>query len=442
MVHIRRMPTLTLTLGFALIASSAQAMPTILRGTSALGDGHSAQLIVMGTDGQSFDSCSAAVWKPRVLITAAHCVTDAGSTQAVALNRVFAMAPGAPGPVVSSNGPVGGSRVHVTSIALGQGYAQTSQFVVGNDIAVLVLDSDLAPSAFTRLADRTEIQKLADAKTQTSIVGYGRTSTTDQSQPLPRTGAFTLSEVEANRKATDGLVIWSTPVDSSDTCPGDSGAPQFVTSADRVLLLGEVAGGNCSGQSRTAQGFAAISYLGLLNPALAGAGYPTVPSAPTSLRTTAMNGTDTLWWSAPMIAPESVVGYEVRDAAGAIVCAATQPYCSFPHAEPVTLRSVNAQGEGDAIAAPAATAVRPAAPKVQRSSSRITFTVEPLNYPVVTGYRITDQRGRVACRIVDPSISLSCSVREPKGRYRFTTSASTPQGRTPESAPSSVVLIA
>jgi hypothetical protein len=306
---------------------------------------------------------------------------------------------------------------------------------------VLVLDADLAPSTFTRLADRTELQKLASANTQTNIVGYGRTSTSDQARPLPRSGLFTLTEVESSRRATDGLVLWSTPVDSSDTCPGDSGAPQFLALADRTLLLGEIAGGNCNGQSRTAQGFAGISYLGLLNPALAAAGYPTIPSSPTALLTTTFNGVDTVWWSAPTTAPESVVGYEVRDAAGVIVCTSTQPYCSFSHTEATTLRSVNAQGEGDAIDVPAATIVRPTAPTMVKSGSRIRFTVEPLNYPVVTGYRIIDQLGRVACRVVDPTVSLSCTAKGPKGKYRFTVSATTPQGRTPESVQTPVVKI-
>ena len=439
MVHIRRL--LALTLGFALISSSAQALPSIMRGTPALGDGHTLQLIIMGTDQRSYDSCSAAVWKPRVLITAAHCVTDQGASQAVALNRVFVLNPGSAGPPVTVNGPAGGSRVHVTSIAIGSGYAHSSQFVVGNDIAVLTLDTDIAASPFTRLADRTEIQKLADAKTQTSIVGYGKTSVSDQASPLPHSGLFTLSEVEQNRRATDGLVVWSTPIDSSDTCPGDSGAPQFMATTDRTLLIGEIAGGNCTGQSRTAQGFAAITYLTLLNPALAAAGYPTIPSAPTDVTTTSINGVDTVWWAAPTIAPESVTGYEVRDATGAVVCTSTQPYCSFPHTESPTLRSINAQGEGDAVAVPAPTVVVPAPPKVVQTGSRVRFTVQALNYPVVTGYRIIDQLGRVACRIADPTVSLSCTANGPKGKYRFTASATTPHGRTPESRPTRLVVV-
>ncbi len=432
---------LALTLASMLLSSTAQAVPSIMRGTPALGDGHSLQLVVMGADGRSYDSCSAAVWKPKVLITAAHCVTDQGASQAVALNRVFVLNPGAAGPAVSLSGPDGGSRVRVSSIAIGSGYAHSSQFVAGNDIAVLVLDSEIAATPFTRLADRTEVQRLADAKTQTTIVGYGKTSFSDQGRPSPRSGLFTLSEVEANRRSTDGLVIWSTPVDSSDTCPGDSGAPQFITTPTSTLLLGEIAGGNCSGTSRTAQGFVAMSYLGLLNPALAAAGYPTIPSAPASVTATSMNGVDTAWWTAPSTSPESAVGYEVRDAAGTIVCASVQLYCSYPHTDAATLRSVNAQGEGDAIAVPAPTPVELAPPKAVQKGSSVRFTVQPLVYPVVTGYRIIDQHGRVACRIADSTVTLTCNAKGLKGKYRFTVSATTPAGRTPESSPSRQITI-
>ena len=431
---------LALTFGLALLAGPAQALPTVLRGTPVPGDPHTAQLIIMGSD--SYESCSAALWKPRVLLTAAHCLTDVGGSAPVAASRIFVMPPGGSSPQVFQSGPIGPARVRVTGSWLGQAYVEASHLVAGNDIAVITLDSDLAASAFTRLADRTELQAWADTQRETSIVGYGITSPTDQGPSLPRSGAFQFTELQTDRRATDGWVLWSNPVGQTDTCPGDSGAPQFLVTQTSTLLMGDVAGGNCVGQPHTAQGFAAISYLEILNPALASAGYPTIPSAPTQVRATTLGDSQTVWWSPPAISPETATSYEVRDGQGAVVCTAVAAMsCTLQTNSGLTVRSVNAQGEGDAVAVPAPREIRPATPGVRVKGKRVTISVRELDYPVVTGYRVISQSGQLACRIPDPTQSLTCATRLSAGTYRFRVSATTPQGRTPESAPSRQVHV-
>lgn len=431
---------LAMTFGLALLAGPAQALPTIMRGTPVPGDPHTAQLIIMGS--ANYESCSAAVWKPRILLTAAHCLTDAGGSAPVTASRIFVMPPGGSSPQVFPSGPVGPARVHVTGIWLGQAYVEASHLVAGNDIAVITLDSDLAGSPFTRLADRTELQAWAQAQRETSIVGYGITSLTDQGPSLPRSGAFQFTELQTDRRATDGWVLWSNPVGQTDTCPGDSGAPQFLATPTSTLLMGDVAGGNCIGQPHTAQGFAAISYLEILNPALASVGYPTIPSAPTQVSATTLGNSQTVWWSPPASSPETALTYEVRDGQGAVVCTAVAAMsCTLPATSSLTVRSVNAQGEGDAVAVPAPREIRPAAPGVQAKGERVVISVRELDYPVVTGYRAISQSGKVACRIPDPAQSRTCATRLPAGTYRFRVSATTPQGRTLESAPSRQVHV-
>jgi V8-like Glu-specific endopeptidase len=410
-----------------------------MQGTPALGEQYTAQIIVLGST--NYEMCSAAVWKPRVLLTAAHCLTDAGGSTAAAASRIFVMPPGINSPLVYATGPVGAARVRVIGTYLGQQYLEASKLVVGNDIAAIVLDSDLSASVFTRLADRTELEAWVKSARDTTIVGYGITSLSDTNPSIPRTGTFILSELQVDRRNTNGWVTWSNPVNGVDTCPGDSGAPQFVTTGTSTLLIGDIAGGNCTGQQRTAEGFAAITYLEVLNPALMAAGYPAIPSAPQDVTATSMNGNTTVWWTSPRIAPEAAVNFEVRDERGVSVCTSTQPYCTFANVSNLTLRSSNTQGEGDAAFVPVAQSVRPLPPRIQQTRSSLKFTLTPLDYPVISGYRVIDQQKRTVCRITNLATPLTCKTNLSQGRYRFTVSATTPQGRTPESPTSAPISI-
>jgi len=430
---------LLVLVGLCAIAAPATAAPTLMRGTPVPGEAFATQLIVLGTS--TYELCSAAVWKPRVLLTAAHCLTDTGSSVAATSNRIFVMPPGVGSVAVYASGPVGAAPVRVTGAYLGQQYAETSKVVVGNDIAAITLDADLAQSSFTRLADRTEIAAWARSQHETTIIGYGITSPSDTTPSLPRTAGFQLAEVQTDRRGTNGWTTWSNPINGVDTCPGDSGAPQFVSTPTSTLLLGDIAGGNCTGQPRTAEAFAAMTYLEVLNPALTAAGYPTIPSAPQEIIATRIGDTETVWWAMPRISPETVTSFEVRDASGTTLCTSTQPYCTFAAKSDLTIRSMNSQGEGDAETVPEASPVRPEPPSVQRVNGLVRFTISALRYPVVSGYRVIDQSGKVACRITKPAVSMNCAAKLKRGNYRFTVSASTPQGRTTESLPTHGILI-
>ena len=433
------MGLLLAVVGLLSLTGPSVAAPRLMQGTPVPGEPYTAQLIVLGTT--NYEMCSAAIWKPRILLTAAHCLTDTGSGTPAASSRIFVMPPGVNSPLVYASGPVGAARVRVINAYLGQNYVEASKLVVGNDIAALVLDSDLAPSPFTRLADRTEIEQWAKTQRETQIVGYGITSLTDTAPAIPRTGTFLLSEIQVERRATNGWVTWSNPLNGVDTCPGDSGAPQFVSAGNATLLIGDIAGGNCNAQPRTAEGFVAITYLEVLNPALAAAGYPQIPSAPQNVSATSMNGSTTVWWSAPRLTPESAVNFEVRDSSGQALCTSVQPYCTFASQDQLTLRSMNSQGEGDAAVVPTANAIRPEFSRVVVKNSVASFRVAPLDYPVVTGYRIIDQNKKTLCRISQLTAPITCSAKLKPGSYRFTVSATTPQGRTPESKKSPLVRV-
>ncbi|MFM7145960.1 MAG: hypothetical protein ACKOW5_06455, partial [Actinomycetales bacterium] len=74
------------------------------------GAGGSSNVVAISTrDERGWWLCSAAMWKPRVLVTAAHCVTKEGSADPALEVRVFP--PGAEALVYSNIGPQGASSV-------------------------------------------------------------------------------------------------------------------------------------------------------------------------------------------------------------------------------------------------------------------------------------------------------------------------------------------
>ena len=99
----------------------------------------------------------------------------------------------------------------------------------------------------------------------------------------------------------------------------------------------------------------------------------------------------------------------------------------------MTVRSYNAQGEGDANLVPTAEMLWPKAPtaNVLKASSKrklIRIRVSPVAYPAVTSYHVTTPKGKVVCRIDPTTAPLECRVKRPPGKHRFRVEAITPYG--------------
>ncbi|MGB4690578.1 MAG: hypothetical protein WBH16_10245, partial [Candidatus Nanopelagicales bacterium] len=87
-------------------ANGSDPTPRIYGGTPATGNPGVAALAIF--DGTSWGkSCSAVVWKPRVLLTSGHCVTQEGSATVVPRLAVFP--PGAAAVQYTNTGPQGAS---------------------------------------------------------------------------------------------------------------------------------------------------------------------------------------------------------------------------------------------------------------------------------------------------------------------------------------------
>ena len=425
--------------------------PRIYGGTSAAGNPGVAALAIF--DGASWSkSCSAVVWKPRVLLTAGHCVTMEGSSTRVPKLAVFP--PGGAAVQFSNTGPQGASPANVVGIWTPANYVNASSRVEPNDFAVLLLDRDVGPSMYSRLATSVEMTRWAASLYPATIVGYGLKAP-NQRDVLPIQANVPIDTYAPNSSV--GPVFSVAQNASVGVCSGDSGGPTYATNTvGENLVLGVNSGsaGGCIAGfigNYLMVGFSAIDYLDLVNQALTGAGYPTISSAPTNISLTPVNNSVVVNWQVPITSPETVVGYEVVDPAGVVICTTPTLTCTvtkLPDGEhSFSVRARNAQGEGNAqpasLSAVTASPSQMAPPIIKKK--KITFTtLAGTTSAVVSQYRVVDVKGMRVCTIksFNPAAkSLTCPLPTKAGNYRFRVLAVTQMGQTPASGLSTKVQV-
>ena len=422
--------------------------PRLMAAGDAIGTPYATALI--SVRGRSYGICTAGVWKPTVLMTAAHCVIDDRTGDYIDPATFSVVNPGSPFRVTSA-GVEGASPVRVVRNYVVDGFRLRGTSVPADDIAFVVLDQPLADVTFSRLASTVELARWLTDDTPVSALGYGFPSPDNRSTDIPRGAALPLLRVLDDFRDSSGLAILSAKQSGIDACSGDSGGPRFVIEYDSPLLLGNIAGGSCNGlPGEGVIGFTGMSYRQLANRALETAGLPTIPSQPRDLEAARVEGSTAVWWQPPADSAQTVVGYDVLDRNGALLCTTAETVCTFPTGatgtEDISVRARNVQGEGDANLAPDADMLRMDAPKAKvlkaktkKKPVRIRFL--PADYPTVNEYLVTTAKGDPLCS-VDPSASpLQCRVKLGKGKHRFRVIAVTPEGASVPSKLSKAVRI-
>ena len=276
----RRLAQVTLTLALALalalnvilIGFPTTRANAVVGGTSAVGN---AAVVRLHTGTKV---CSGALWTSRIVVTAAHCVVDASGN--ITSEPIFVNLPGV---------DVSQSPQTVTQSAIitvdgwrldGSGYSQA------DDIAFLILNTDLPGGVIHRIATRTEVAAWRQAGRVVTLLGYGRTSPTSTSSlapsaidqplslPLPWPGTFS-----ATQTTTTGV------------CSGDSGGPVITRVGNDVVLVGIIssASGPCSESRQPSMtGFAPSAYYDLVKRAL---GLTGVIAAPDEVAPLVVSGT-------------------------------------------------------------------------------------------------------------------------------------------------------
>lgn len=400
--------------------------------------------------GRSFGICTAGVWKPTVLMTAAHCVIDPDTGGYIDPATFSVVNPGTPFRVTTS-GVQGATPARVLQSFVVDGFQLRGSDVPGSDIAFVVLDQPIGDVTFGRLATTLELARWLDTGVPVSAIGYGFPSPDQQVADTPREAALPILRVIDDFRGSSGLAILSAKNSGIDACSGDSGGPRYVTENGTPLLLGNIAGGSCNGQPGAGViGFTGMSYRPLANRALETAGLPTIPSRPENLKAARVEASTTAWWAPPQDSAQTVVGYDVLDVTGALLCTTAETMCTFPTgntgAEDMSVRARNAQGEGDANIVPDADMLRADAPrarvlKAKTKKKPVRIRVLPVDFPAVSEYRVTTPKGKTVCRIDPSATPLQCKVKLAPGKYRFRVVAVTPQGQSVPSRLSTPVRI-
>lgn len=226
----------------------------IYNGVDAVGSPNVVTVIKEYSDGKRFASCSGALVAPRVVVTAAHCVTE-DETGLLAKN-VWVAPAGASFKIVTVDGKSGRilentsdgaesraiyEQYKAKSIKVTSTYYSSSDIVVDNDVAFIVLEKALPLTSNIAIASDEETESFITNKSAVRIYGYGLTVFEGDMSLKPKTA---ITNFDFKSTSVKNSVFLKSS--SSGACSGDSGGPAIVSTPTKLYLVGVITGGTIS----------------------------------------------------------------------------------------------------------------------------------------------------------------------------------------------------
>lgn len=233
---------LALVLLTTLLTTPARA---IINGSIAVGSDYVVTILVGDTNPQGY--CTGAYLRPRVVVTAAHCVIKAGAKApepAISADSFFVSQAG----IDWTTPEAKETRVKVLKFWTTPDYFNRWEPERGlketqvDDIAFLFLEKELSGVPLSRAATRNEIEEFRNGNQDAFHLGYGCINSAENrvvgndGRPRRVDGIVGTQRQESHIPNRDRFLNITYPAGKS-LCPGDSGSPLLMKKGDEVLYL-------------------------------------------------------------------------------------------------------------------------------------------------------------------------------------------------------------
>ena len=256
-----------------LLITSITPASSILNGSAAVGSEYVVTMLF--GDDKASSHCTGAYLRPRVVVTAAHCVIKQGGRAPELTRPIGDWYVSQPG-IDWTTPEARTSRVKVIKIWTDPNYFNRWEPDNGlretqvDDVAFLFLESELKGPHVTRAATREEIEEFRFGKGRAFHLGYGCIGQSWEERKNNDGKPYLAEEIVGTNQGSLSTPIWDRfllaqyALGKGETCSGDSGSPLLMRKDGEVLYLGTIFAGGGSSQIK----YAATTVLWPFVPAL------------------------------------------------------------------------------------------------------------------------------------------------------------------------------